>query len=384
MTPRLASFVSLGSLLLLIPHCASADPMKTPITPADALERVKQKIAPDPHLVVFDVAVREDGSTCILTGEADSADAKRQAIDAVADLGRSVKDEIIILPAADLGEKVWGISSISLLNVREKPGNASEMGTQIPMGNAFKILKKETNWFLVQSADQYLGWTEGSGFFKGSEAEVKAWNESPLLIVTSLEDRILEAPSAAALPISDVILCDLVKRVGETNDWYQVALPDGRSGYLPKQAATHFSLWRQQRRPTADNVERDAKSFLGRPYFWGCNSPRGMDCSGFTKLVFYLNGVDLRRNAAQQALQGAEIPIDADCSSLKKGDLLFFGHPATNDAPEKVNHVGIYLGDKLFIHASGMVHISSLDPDSPLHDDRRIRALLHARRLLPN
>jgi cell wall-associated NlpC family hydrolase len=77
------------------------------------------------------------------------------------------------------------------------------------------------------------------------------------------------------------------------------------------------------------------------------------------------------------------VPLDPDLRQLQKGDLLFFGRPARRSQPERVVHVGIYLGNKLFIHSSGRVHISSLDPQSPLRDEVRIRTLLRARRLLP-
>ena len=123
---------------------------------------------------------------------------------------------------------------------------------------------------------------------------------------------------------------------------------------------------------------------MGRPYFWGCNSVRGLDCSGFTKLVFFLNGLELNRDAAQQCRQGVEVPLDDDLKNLKKGDLLFFGRADRHTGAEKITHVGIYLQDKRFIQASVMVHISSLDPSSPMSDRRRIRSLLHARRVLPN
>ena len=277
--------------------------------------------------------------------------------------------------------KPWGIVAISVLNVREKPGNPAEMGTQLWMGSAFKILKEETNWFYVQSEDGYLGWTE-SGFVSCADDQIKQWKASPLWIVTALDDQILEQPDPEAQPVSDVVLCDLVKRIGETNDWLRVELPDGRSGYLAKKSAAEFAQWRGERRPTPENIERTAKSFLGRPYFWGCNTPRGMDCSGLTKLVFYLNGVDLNRNASQQAIEGEDVLLDKDLSQLRKGDLLFFGHRASKGHDEKVNHVAIYLGDKLFIQSAGMVRISSFDPASPICDHRRLHNLLRARRVL--
>jgi cell wall-associated NlpC family hydrolase len=146
--------------------------------------------------------------------------------------------------------------------------------------------------------------------------------------------------------------------------------------------AADYADWRKSRSATPENIERTAKLFLGRPYFWGGNSVRGMDCSGLTKQVFFLNGIELHRNSSQQLADGADVSLDSDLKNLKKGDLLFFGRHARGNAPEKVTHVGIYLGDKLFIQSDGRVRISSLDPTSPLRDDRRIRSLLHVRRVL--
>ena len=152
---------------------------------------------------------------------------------------------------------------------------------------------------------------------------------------------------------------------GEEGDWFKVELPDQRAGCLPRKAATNYDARKAARQPTAENIERTARSFIGRPYLWGGNSPKGFDCSGFTKTVFFLNGIDLMRDSSQQARQGVEVPLDGDLSQLKKGDLLFFGRRPRRGGPERVVHLGIYLGDKLFIHSSEWVHISSLDPSSP-------------------
>jgi cell wall-associated NlpC family hydrolase len=179
-------------------------------------------------------------------------------------------------------------------------------------------------------------------------------------------------------------MCDRVRKAGEAGDWYKVELPDQRAGYLPKTAAENYSAWKQARRATPENIERAARMFVGRPYLWGGNSPKGFDCSGFTKMVFFLNGIDLQRDSSRQADQGVAVALDDDLSQLMKGDLLFFGRPARRGRPERVVHVGIYLGDKLFIHSSERVRISSLDPRSPLRDENRIRTLLRARRLVPD
>jgi gamma-D-glutamyl-L-lysine dipeptidyl-peptidase len=255
------------------------------------------------------------------------------------------------------------------------------------MGEVVRVWKRSTNatyaWYLTQSPSGYLSWLQKGTFVRCTRQQVDAWNSSPLLIVTTMDDCILERPEADAQPVSDVVLCDLVRKTGEEGDWYKVELPDQRTGFLPKRAAQDYATWKQARLPTAENIERTARRFIGRPYLWGARSPKGVDCSGFTGLVFYINGIDLLRDSSQEVREGVEVPLDAEFSQLKKGDLLFFGRNGRRRGPERVVHVGIYLGDKLFIHSSELVHISSLDPQSPIRDENRIRTLLHARRILP-
>ena len=91
-------------------------------------------------------------------------------------------------------------------------------------------------------------------------------------------------------------------------------------------------------------IESIAKSKLGKKYVWGGNGPYEYDCSGFTKAVFKLNGIEIPRNSWKQAQVGLKVSK----KNLKKGDLIFF-----NSKHHKgVNHVGIYLGHGKFIHAS--------------------------------
>jgi cell wall-associated NlpC family hydrolase len=203
-----------------------------------------------------------------------------------------------------------------------------------------------------------------------------------LLIVSVFEDRILEEPKLDSQAVSDVVMGDLVTKTGGEGEWDKVQLPDGRTGFLAKKSTENYSAWKNSRRPTPEEIERTGRLFLGRPYLWGGNSPKGLDCSGFAKLVFFLNGITLNRNASQQARQGVEVPTEGDFSHLKKGDLLFFGRTARRSEPEWITHVGIYLGEKLFIQSSERVRISSLDPKSPIYDAYHGRTLLFARRVL--
>ena len=95
-----------------------------------------------------------------------------------------------------------------------------------------------------------------------------------------------------------------------------------------------------------DEVIDTAKSFLGTKYVWAANGPNAFDCSGFTKYVFREVGINLPRYSGHQAKVG--IPVTYD--ELQKGDLVFFD--TEHKFRGKVNHVGIYIGDGKFIHAS--------------------------------
>lgn len=372
----------------LFPGCAHRNPARAPHSEnldavSQALETVRLKHAPNPHLAIFQVTAERAGQSVVLTGDVDTPAAKAGAVAAVQRAGFVVKDRIRVLPAEELGDAVWGIASLSVASGRELPDHKAELGTQILLGHAVRVWKSTGGWYLVQSSDRYLSYIGRGSFVRCTREQVEEWNRAPLLMITALEDRILEEPHPAAQPVSDVVVGGLVRRIGEAGDWFRVELPDKRSGYLPKHAATDYVAWKASCEPSAENIERTARQFLGRPYLWGGNSPKGLDCSGFTKLVYFMNGVDLNRNASHQAWQGKPVPMDPEFSQLRKGDLLFFGARGSRGQPNRVTHVGIYLGDKLFIHSADRVRVNSLDPQSPIGDVRRLRTLLEARRVLP-
>jgi cell wall-associated NlpC family hydrolase len=351
-----------------------------------AIESVKEKYVPDSHLAIFNVGLQSRGRVLVLTGEVDRAEAKTEAVRAVEATGVRAVDEIRVLPSERLGDKIFGISCLSVANARELPDHKAELGTQVLMGETVRVWKQSTNvnfpWLLVQAPDGYLSWVERGSIVRCTRAQVDAWDRGPLLVVKVFEDCIREQPQPDAQPVSDVVMCDRVKKVGEEGDWYRVELPDGRSGYLPRKAATDYKAWKQARKATPENIERTARSFVGRPYLWGGYSSKGFDCSGFTEQVFYINGIDLVHSAAAQARLGVPVPVDDELSQLKKGDLLFFGRRSRGGRPERITHVAIYLGNKLFIQSAQRVRISSLDPDSPASEEYRIRSLIAARRVL--
>lgn len=375
-----------AALTVAIAGCATkADSKRSTATGGfdQTLQALQGRFAPDSHLAIFNVEATRRGADLILSGEVYNPEAKAETLRAAAQTGARVVDRIQVLPAADLGTTNWGITTISVANGREKDEHKAELGTQTVMGQVVRVLKRDRRWLFIQTHDQYPSWMEASSLKLCTETEAQDWEKSPLLIFTELDGLIREAPEANSPPISDIVLAGRVKKVGETGDWFKVELPDGRSGYVPKNSATDYATWKSACHPSPENIERTARQFIGRPYLWGANTPRGMDCSGLTKLTFFLNGIELHRNASQQARQGVEVPIDRDLSQLKKGDLLFFGFERPGDRPDRVSHTAIYLGDKLFIQSSGRVCLSSLDPNSPIADQARIRGLIKARRVLP-
>jgi cell wall-associated NlpC family hydrolase len=346
-----------------------------------ALEQLKWKYAPDAHMAIFAVGLEQRGSTLVLTGEVDRAEAAAEAAQTVEKVRLTAANRITVLPSEELGGRVWGISCLSVASGREEPEHKAEMGTQVLMGHVVRIWKGGRRWSRVQSMDGYLSWVEKDTIVRCTEKEMIAWTNSNLAIVTAVEGRIVEQPETDARPVSDVVIGDLVKPTGRKGDWMGVQLPDGRMGFLPANAVQDYAEWKQARKPTSENIESTARMFLGRPYLWGGSSPKGLDCSGFAQLVFFLNGVPLQRNASEQARQGKEVAIDPDLSQARKGDLLFFGFRRGDEA-ERVTHVGIYLGDQQFIQSSQWVQVSSLRPKSPEPDGYHFRRLIRVRRVV--
>ena len=402
----------MATLVLVATGCSHLEPKESkPGSGASAklsevLHPLEQKYARDKHVGVFSVGLETRGATMVLTGEVDRVEARTEALQAAASAGIQAVDKITVLPAAELGEKTFAISTLSVANGREFPDHKAEMGTQILMGHTARVLKSSRFWLLVQTSDGYLSWVEKGAVVQCTKETADAWKNAPLMIVTAFDDCVRETAQADAQPVSDVVIGDLLKSSGDENGWFKVELPDGRKGFLPRNSASDYSDWKKTRVANADNIERTAKMFLGRPYLWGGNSPKGFDCSGFAKTVFLLNGIQLNRNASEQVWQGSEVSVDSNLKNLKRGDLLFFGWSgrrgwegrvargpeidlsselATARLPKgpMVTHVGIYLGDKLFIQSSQRVKISSFDPDSPLFDEHHSRSLLFARRVLP-
>jgi len=176
----------------------------------------------------------------------------------------------------------------------------------------------------------------------------------------------------------------LLQYISEDSEFYKVKYPDNRIGFIKKEASIIYDFWLQNLVSSKENIEMVAKKMDGFPYLWGGTSSKGMDCSGFTKMVYLMNGFIIPRDASQQINAGKTVDINLTFESLEKGDLLFFGSKATADKKQRVRHVGIWLGNNKmeFIHASGNVHLSSMDAKQPNYDEMNKNRYLGSRRYL--
>ena len=115
--------------------------------------------------------------------------------------------------------------------------------------------------------------------------------------------------------------------------------------------------------PSPELIVKVAKKYLHAPYLWGGRSPFGIDCSGLTQVIFKIFGIKLPRDAYQQAEYG-EIVDFVETSQI--GDLAFFENKEGN-----IHHVGIMLGNKEILHASGIVRIDRIDHFGIYHHGKR-------------
>src|SRR5690606_22601832 len=169
-----------------------------------------------------------------------------------------------------------------------------------------------------------------------------------------------------------------------------VRYPDGRIGYIQSNQLQPFATWLNTTQLTAENVLKTANTMMGLPYLWGGTSVRGVDCSGFTKTAFYMNGLIIPRDASQQVLAGEPIDVlsggvfdvEKALRNLKPGDLLFFASGTGRPANARVTHVALYLGNGEFIHAAGLVRINSFKQNAHNYGALATRTLVAARRYI--
>lgn len=232
-----------------------------------------------------------------------------------------------------------------MVALRAAPLDASEMMSQVLFGEIFTILEKQKNWSKIKlTFDGHEGFIDNKQFEEITEDLFLKLSESDAIysgeildFIATAKNELLTIPIGATLPFYE----NNQLQINSKNYVF-----DGQTftGKLPK-----------------NEIIQKAFIFLNAPYLWGGKSPFGIDCSGFTQMVYKLCGYPLFRDAKQQAMQGEGLSF---IEESEPGDLAFFD----NEEGEIV-HVGIILQDYHIIHAHGKVRVDTLDHSGIFNTD---------------
>jgi cell wall-associated NlpC family hydrolase len=346
------------------------------------IEDIKLEHAPDKRVALFDMEYVKDGNITILKGESNLKEAIGSFREKLAEEEISFVDSIQLLPSPNLKGLTQGIITISVANLRGKPAHSSELVTQATLGTPVKILKEKDGWYLIQTPDKYLSWVDRGGIMPVSTSTFTEWKSTAKVIYTNTIGHSYTEPNKESQVVSDMVGGGVLERIGEEKEFYYVAFPDGRTAYVHKSESMDYDSWLAALDPSQESLVSVSKTLMGVPYLWGGTSTKGVDCSGFTKTIYFLNGIVLPRDASQQIHTGKEVDAVKDFDKLVPGDLLFFGRPATDTAKERVIHVGMWIGNNEFIHSAGRVHISSVDREAPNFDEYNLNRYLRSNRYL--
>ena len=373
--------ISLLAAILLLVGCA-VDAPAPPAVLTGAIDAVRAVHAPDKRVALWEVTPVAAGDTWIVRGRTNLPEAKADLLARLAAADQPVADSIEVLPAAALGARSYGLINLSVANLRSKPKHSAELGTQALLGMPLRVWDVREDWSLVQTPDGYLSWLDAGGLVLLTEAEMRVWETVEKVFYTADFGFAYPTPALTGTPVSDLVAGNVLAVIERTADAVHVRYPDGRTAYVDAVAVRPYTEWAAQPAPDAAALLATADRYTGRPYLWGGTSGKGMDCSGFTKTVFYQHGLTLPRDASQQVHFGELVETDTTLKNLQPGDLLFFGRPATPEKKERIWHVGIYRGDGRMIHAAGSVKVNSLVRGEADFAEDRLSTLMRARRLL--
>ncbi|HEA19906.1 hypothetical protein LCGC14_1868930 [marine sediment metagenome] len=365
-------------VILSLTNCGKMDDKRKLFT---EIEKTRSEFAPDKRTALFDITVIDGSDAYVLSGETNMPKAA-EALKAKLDSDNIVfEDNIQVLPSEKLNGKVQALINISVANLRSEPKHSAELATQATLGTPVKVLKKEKEWYYIQTPDNYLSWVDHGGIELMDDQIMAHWKSTPKLIFTKTYGHSYEGLDRKQ-PVSDLVAGNILEIIESGDGFYKVSYPDGRQAYVSMDEAEPYNTWLENLKPNADSLIATSKTLMGVPYLWGGTSTKGMDCSGFTKTVYFLNGMVIPRDASQQVLTGKAVDSVANFENLEKGDLLFFGRKANDTLPEKVVHVGIWMGNNEFIHASEMVRISSMDENATNFDTFNRNRYLRTKRIL--
>ncbi|MDN3644321.1 C40 family peptidase [Lutimonas halocynthiae] len=347
-------------------------------------DSIKKVYAPDKRVAIYDLQFELENDKLIVSGETDQEKALTDLVESLSRKGIKIENQTTILPDASVGSFYYAVVNNSVANIRSNPKHSGELATQAILGMPLKVLKIDGDFYLVQTPDAYISWVDHGGVTLLTRAQFESWNKSPKIIFTNTFGFVYKEPHDELHKISDIVMGAQLSLLEETKDYYKVGYPDKRQGYLKKSESQVYENWIANTQASGSLIELYAKELLGVPYLWGGTSTKGMDCSGFTKTVYLMNGYVIPRDASQQIMAGENVDPELAFNNLQKGDLMFFGKKATDSTRQRVTHVGIWLdnGQGEFIHASGRVKMGSINSESSLYDEHNTNRYLGSRRYL--
>lgn len=249
---------------------------------------------------------------------------------------------------------MFGICNLSVIPLRKEPSDRSEMVSQILFGEHFTIVDTNKQWFKIQvHFDDYHGWIDSK--------QIK--------IITEEQFNLLNAN----LPEFNT---DLVAHIADQNNYLLPITIGSALNFLSIASLNaeklNFEGLKISGKQPKNSIVETSFLYLNAPYLWGGKTPFGIDCSGFTQMVYKINGYSLLRDASQQASQGEVLSFIEEC---EPGDLAFF-----DNEEGKIIHVGIILEHNYIIHACGKIRIDRLDHSGIYNESTKMHT--HKLRLL--
>tara|TARA_B110000116_G_scaffold2192_2_gene1941 strand:+ start:9 stop:773 length:765 start_codon:yes stop_codon:yes gene_type:complete len=239
----------------------------------------------------------------------------------------------------------FGISILSVVPIRKQASNQSEMTTQLIFGEHYKILESQKEWSKIQIAhDKYVGWISNNQIYRIDQEEYEKLEKEIPTLTTDILD-IIEGETHQPIVIGSV-------------------LPTYKSDHaLINNKMFKFLGKKTQGFSQKKHLINNAMIFLNAPYLWGGRTPFGIDCSGFTQIIYRLQGINIPRDAYKQAEIGTTLSF---INESEEGDLAFF-----DNAEGKIIHVGIIMKKNYIIHASGKVRIDKIDQEGIFNIEKK-------------
>lgn len=245
----------------------------------------------------------------------------------------------------------FGICIQSVIPVRAEPAHRSEMVTQVLFGELIRVILHEQEWVKVQLAyDDYEGWIPESQFMSLTESEFLELFNKETAVTNDLVQLISNDSRQRIFP---VLLGSTLPGFDGRN-----FIIHGETYSFEGQVSGDGSI------PSGQDIANDALFYLNAPYLWGGRTPFGIDCSGFTQMVYKLRKIKLLRDAWQQATQGEPVNL---ITEGEPGDLAFF-----DDMEGTIIHTGLMVDKTHIIHASGRVRIDPIDHEGIYNEELQI------------